>query len=228
MMDPALEAHLAGGLTTVCHCWSIERSDGMVLGFTDHDNDLAFDGVDFAADTGLTARAIERDAGLSVDNSEAVGAFSAASLDPDDIKAGRYDGARVSCWLVNWSDIDQRHTLFAGHLGEITHNGQVFQAELRGLSERLNQDQGRQYRPTCGAVLGDGACGFDVTAPGFSGDGVINTVADREVRRITGLDSVSEAWFSRGRIEKISGAGAQLAGWIEADTLDSNDRILTR
>ena len=34
---PALQAHLDGGATTLAWCWRIERSDGVVFGFTDHD-----------------------------------------------------------------------------------------------------------------------------------------------------------------------------------------------
>ena len=44
-MDTGLKAHLETGLTTIAHAWAIERKDGIVLGFTDHDRDLSFDGV---------------------------------------------------------------------------------------------------------------------------------------------------------------------------------------
>ena len=74
--NDALAAHLATGTTTVCHAWAITRGDGVVLGFTDHDRDLSFDGVDFRAGTGLTAMALQQETGLSVDNSEAIGALS--------------------------------------------------------------------------------------------------------------------------------------------------------
>ncbi|NGP18698.1 DUF2163 domain-containing protein [Devosia chinhatensis] len=33
-------AHLAQGETTTAHCWRVLRSDGVVLGFTDHDRAL--------------------------------------------------------------------------------------------------------------------------------------------------------------------------------------------
>ena len=50
-----LAAHIEAGATTLCHCWSLTRRDGLVLGFTDHDRKLSFDGIDFAATTGLEA-----------------------------------------------------------------------------------------------------------------------------------------------------------------------------
>ncbi len=33
----ALQAKLDSGVTTLCRCWIVTRRDGVVLGFTDHD-----------------------------------------------------------------------------------------------------------------------------------------------------------------------------------------------
>ena len=83
-------AHLATGATTVCQCWAVSRRDGVVLGFTDHDRDLAFEGIIFRAASGMTARALQTGTGLAVDNSEAVGALSDASVSEADLMAGRF------------------------------------------------------------------------------------------------------------------------------------------
>lgn len=65
---------------TIARAWAVERRDGLVLGFTDHDRGLGFDGIAFRPDSGLSARALVQGLGLSVDNSEAVGALSDAPL----------------------------------------------------------------------------------------------------------------------------------------------------
>ncbi|MEJ2016982.1 MAG: DUF2163 domain-containing protein [Maritimibacter sp.] len=95
------QAHLDSGNTTLARCWALTRRDGMVLGFTDHDRDLSFDGISFKAETGLTARALAQSTGLSIDNSEALGGLSSAAVTEADITAGRYDGAEVR---VNLND----------------------------------------------------------------------------------------------------------------------------
>ncbi|MGD7473436.1 DUF2163 domain-containing protein, partial [Ralstonia pseudosolanacearum] len=151
----ALSAHLATGATQLCHCWAVTRSDGVTLGFTDHDLALAFDGIRFAPETGLSARALASTTGLSVNNTDAVGALSSDAINEADITAGRYDGAQVRVWLVRWDDVTQRDLRFAGTLGEITRAAGGFQAELRGLTEGLNQPQGLSYLTQCSAVLGD-------------------------------------------------------------------------
>ena len=145
--NSALAAHLASGTTTTCHAWAITRGDGTVLGFTDHDRDLTFDGMTFRAGTGLSAMTLQQGTGLAVDNSEAIGALSDAAIREADIDAGRFDGAAVSAWVVNWADVAARQVIFRGTIGEIRRAGGAFSAELRGLAEALNQPMGRVYQP---------------------------------------------------------------------------------
>ena len=48
-LNPALQAHLDEGTTTLAWCWRITRADGVTFGFTDHDRTLAFDGTELTA-----------------------------------------------------------------------------------------------------------------------------------------------------------------------------------
>ena len=137
-----LAEHLATGITSICRCWSVTRRDGTVMGFTDHDRTLSFDGIDFKAETGMTARAVEQVSGLSVDNSEVIGALVSPAIAEGDIAAGRFDGAEVRAWLVNWLATAERVLLFRGTLGEITRAGGEFRAELRGISRRPSISRG--------------------------------------------------------------------------------------
>lgn len=219
-----LLAHLATGATTVCRAWEVTRKDGQVMGFTDHDGDLTFDGMVFRANTGLTARALQQATGLSVDNSEAVGALTAASVTEDDLMAGRYDGALVRAWLVNWADAAERMLQFSGSFGEIVRSGGAFRAELRGLSEGLNQPQGRSFQKTCSAVLGDRHCRFDLMRPGFGTQRTVELVGDGRIFRFASLDAFPDRWFERGRATMISGQGAGAIGLIKNDRIGFGGR----
>ena len=125
-----------------------------MFGFTDHDEAMRFDGVEFKADTGLTASALQQVTGLAVDNTEAVGALSSDAVTEADINAGRFDEAEVVSWLVNWRDVEMREIQFKGSIGELKRADGAFHAELRGLSEVLNTPVGRVYQKPCQAVLG--------------------------------------------------------------------------
>ncbi|NBB98094.1 MAG: DUF2163 domain-containing protein [Alphaproteobacteria bacterium] len=221
-----LADHLATGTTTIARAWALTRADGASLGFTDHDRDLGFEGVTFRADAGLTARALEQVTGLAVDNSEAVGALRDAGLTESDIMAGRYDGAELTIWEVNWENTAERRVLFRGSLGEITRTGDAFRAELRGLSEALNQQGGRVYHAACSAVLGDGACRFDTSAPGFSAAVALTDQAE-DVLIFAGLDTFAPGWFTHGRITALSGAAEGLVGLIRLDRAEGALRRIT-
>lgn len=222
----ALLAHLALGATTTCQCWSLTRRDGVQLGFTDHDHDLSFDGLTYRASSGMTARALQHGTGLAVDNSEALGALSDSSVSEADLIAGRYDGAEVVNLLVNWQDVSQRMVQFRGSFGEVGRSAGAFRAELRGLSEVLNQVQGQAYQKTCSAVLGDGRCGFDLDQAGFSAEVALTSIEAPGVYRIASLDGIANGWFSRGRIRVLEGPAAGLVGLVKFDQQEATSRRL--
>ena len=225
-LSGAFKAHLASGATSVCRCWAVTRRDGMVLGFTDHDVDLSFNGIAFAADSGLSARALEQTTGLAVDNTEALGILRSSAVNEDDIAAGRYDGAEVVAWLVNWADVSQKLVLFRGTIGEIHRSAGAYQAELRGLSEALNQPQGRIYQKSCGAILGDGACGFDLDGVGYSASVAVEVVRNRKFYEFSGLDGFTDRWFEKGRFIVESGLATGLVGLVKNDRLDGANRVI--
>ncbi len=218
--------HLSSGVTTLCRAWAITRCDGVTFGFTDHDLPLGFEGVSFKPETGLTASALAQSTGLSVDNSEAIGALSDASVTEADIEAGRFDGAEVRYWLVNWSAPDQRWLQFRGTLGELRRSGGAFWAELRGLTDALNQPQGRVYQKPCTAVLGDAACRADVTGPDMRVELAVAAVQDVRLFTWASLPGYAPEWFARGRLDVLNGPGAGLWGSIKRDDTREAGRVI--
>ncbi len=221
-----LYGHLAGGTTTVCRAWAVTRRDGQVLGFTDHDLDLSFDGIAFRARSGVTAKALQQSTGLSVDNSEAVGALSDAALTEADILSGLYDGAEVQVWLVNWADVSDRVQQFRGTLGEIERSGGGFRAELRGQTEALNQPQGLVYQRACSAVLGDARCRFDLNAVGYTDSRAVEVITDRRLFSFTGFATYDDRWFEAGRLVVLSGAAEGQVGVVKNDRLSADGRVI--
>lgn len=227
MIPAELQAHLDGGTTTTCRAWRVTRRDGVVLGFTDHDRDLVIEGVVHRAGSGLTARALQQGTGLAVDNTEAAGALSDAAISEGDLAAGRYDAAEVRIWLVNWAAVAQRAELFRGTLGEVTRLGAEFKAELRGLSEALNQPVGLAYTRDCSAVLGDGRCRFDAMQAGYFADRAVEEVdAARRVFRFADFDGFGDRWFEFGRVEVLDGAALGLVGLVKADRVAGAGRVM--
>lgn len=220
----ALAEHLAGGLTTVCRCWAVTRRDGTVYGFTDHDRALVFDDMVFRADAGLSAKSLVQGSGLSVDNTEALGVLSDSAISEREIEQGRFDGAEVLSWLVNWANVAERKLQFRGSIGEIRRGAGAFHAELRGLTETLNQPQGRVFQRGCAAVLGDAQCGMNLDQAQFSANVIVEDIRDARVFAFADLGAFADRWFERGRVFVTSGAGTGLMGVIKGDRLQGGRR----
>ncbi len=219
-LSPALQAHLESGATTLAWCWRIVRRDGVVLGFTDHDLDLTFDGTTFEAAAGMTASEIRDSVGLSVDNLSVESALSSAFLSDHDLAAGFYDDAKIEIWRVNWMDTSQRVLMRSGSIGEVRRAGHAFSAEIRGLSHYLQQPHGRLYQYTCDANLGDSRCGIDLTAPAYRADVVISTITSLRQFSVTGATAYASDWFTRGLCRVVSGANVGTAIEIKRHTSD--------
>lgn len=225
-MQAAFRAHVETGVTTLCRCWAVTRRDGLRFGFTDHDRDLGFDGMVFRAETGLSAQALQQTTGLSVDNTEALGALSDAGLREAEIEAGRFDGAEVRAWLVNWADVGVRWLQFRGTIGEIRRAGGAFRADLRGLTEALNRPLGRIYQKPCTAVLGDARCGFDLETAGYTAEKAVAAVEAARLFRWDDLAGFEAGWFARGRLVVVSGAAAGLWALIKQDRSEGDVRVI--
>jgi uncharacterized phage protein (TIGR02218 family) len=207
----ALAVSLASGVTTLCNCWKIIRRDGEVLGFTDHDEPLAFDDLTFLAGTGFEGTEIEARLGLAATGSELHGAIADESLRESDLAAGRYDSARVELYLVDWSAPENRLLQRVGEIGEVRREGAAFAAEIRGLAHRFDQERGRLYTASCDAVLGDARCGVDLDDPAFRCEGSVAAANGSHRLQAVALDTFEDGWFSRGNLLWLSGANEGLA-----------------
>ncbi|CAN7573960.1 DUF2163 domain-containing protein [Pararhizobium sp. LjRoot238] len=207
-LPTALAAHLSGDATTMCHCWRVTRRDGVVLGFTEHDHDLSFGGTDFLAASGFQAADSEAASGLSVEAGEVSGGFSSAAISEADVVAGRYDGARVEVFQVNWQAPEQHVLLRVQEIGDVTRAGGAFRAELRRMTHRLDQVQGRIYGRRCDAVLGDGRCTVNLDSPAFRGEGAVAAVLGETRLGVTGLNAAATGFYRYGVFRFASGANA--------------------
>ncbi|HVV63281.1 MAG TPA: DUF2163 domain-containing protein [Pseudolabrys sp.] len=207
----ALQIKLDSGVTTLCHCWLITRNDGVTLGFTDHDEDVVLGGVTCRAGTGLTGSEATQKLGMAVDGSEVSGALSDDALREDDLAGGLYDAAAIEIWLVDWGEPSLNVLLSKGTLGEIRREGASFTAEVRGLSQRLQQDNGRLFTATCTADLGDGRCTIDLTDPEYCGSGTVNVLNSTSSFVASGLFAFQDGWFTGGKLTFTGGANAGLS-----------------
>ncbi|HEY9055558.1 MAG TPA: DUF2163 domain-containing protein [Aurantimonas sp.] len=210
-----LASRLESPATSLAHCWRLTRRDGVVLGFTDHDVALTFAGTRFEAATGLTGGEVEETLGLAAPTREVEGALSSAAIGEADIRAGRFDAARVETFVVDWQNPADFVLMDVAELGEVKHGETGFAAELRGITAQLDRVRGRIYRRRCDAVFGDARCRFPVSDPPYS----IEAVVDGGVGGTVVIDGDlggAPGSFDHGRLAFLDGAAAGLAADIVA------------
>ena len=196
VIPDSLAARL-GGATTLCHCWRLVLRDGSRLGFTDHDRDITFDGLTHLAASGLDASEVETALGFSGVGGEVAGALMAAALTEADLVGGRYDGATLETWLVDWLQPDARVLLDIGAIGEASRSDAAFTVEVRSLAQSFDEPRGRLYQADCSADLGDARCGVALSGPLMRVTALVLSVESASRFKLS-ASGLASGWFSGG------------------------------
>jgi uncharacterized phage protein (TIGR02218 family) len=224
--SPEFQAHIASGATTLCHCWKIIKRNDEVLGFTDHDVALSFDGTDYLPTAGMTPSATMQKAKSNIDTAQIKGWIDDERIAAADIADGQLAGARVELWKVNWRDVAVRVHMRTDLIGEITEKDGVFSAELRSQHTKLNQRQGRLYQRQCNATFGDARCGLDANDPAFSSVCVVTTVKHKNAIVVSGLDARAASWATGGTALWLDGRRKNKRLRIERHQRQNGEDIL--
>ncbi|MCC7546199.1 MAG: DUF2163 domain-containing protein [Burkholderiales bacterium] len=205
--SPGMIAHLGSEVTTLAVCLRIECVDGLVLAVTDHDLPLTIDGLTYEPALDITAVTSASD--MSVGNLDAEGLIDSAGITAQDIETGKYDGAAVEVFEVNWKSPQLgRLQLRRGHIGEAIPEGARWRFEVRDLVQRYTQQIVELTSITCRADLGDARCGAGLEALEVSG--IVQTVTSRRTFTDSARTEV-DGYFDHGKVTFISGLNTGLS-----------------
>lgn len=211
-MPESTRVWFSQSLETVAIWWRLERRDGVTLGFTSHDRDLAFDGLLHRTAPGMVPSAIRRTADFEADSAEVAGALSHDSIREADLAAGRFDGGSIAMGLVDWETLE-RMTLYAGTIGTVGHEGAGFSAELRSVKDLLARQIVPRTAPTCRAEFCAEGCTLSAIA--YTHQATLAAIsADRGAVRVSGGPAAELLAF--GTLRWIDGPEAGLVRRIEA------------
>ncbi len=208
-LTPAMLTHISGEVTNLRTCWKVTLTGGATFCFTDHVEDLTVSGLTYIASTGYTPTTISSNASLAVDNLEVQGVIDSNVLTEEDLQSGLWDFASVEVFQVNYlnlaAGVIRQHR---GKLGEVRMGRAAFVAELRGLSQQMQQTIGDLYTPTCRANLGDAKCGVNLASITVSG--TVSTAAS-QLSFTDPLRAESAGYFDGGLVSWTSGLNTGLA-----------------
>lgn len=212
---PELGDLLSADLTSLAICWQIIRRDGVALGFTTHDRALRIADMAYESAPGISPSAVVASDGLDVDVMDVAGALSADAIRADDLAAGRFDGAAVRIFMVDWQVPDAGQQLLAsGTLGNVEAGSGPdagFVASLRGPTAALSAILVESCSPECRAELGDRRCRVDMR-----GRTRRTTVVASDGRGLTlaGVDVAAADNYREGSLRLLDGPGAGLEAHV--------------
>ena len=199
-----LQAHLELTSTTLSLLWRITRSDNVVMGFTSHDRDIVYNNTTYKASTSFDSSTFESSVGMQVDNLNIASILNSDDITDDDLRRGVYDSARVDIYLINFSSPqDGVAHLFRGFLGETKLTKLGYNAEILGLTSKLETKIGQLYSPLCRVNLGSDAC--KVATSSFTETGQVTSVISRQKFSDSSNTGQEDDWFSQGLITFTSG-----------------------
>lgn len=204
-----------------------DATDGVVLGFTDHDEALTVAGQLYEPASGFSGSEARETLGLAAGSIDLEGALSSDRLREEDISAGLYDGARIETLLVNWRVPTDFAAIRMGTVGKITTSDNRFVAELQGAFHVLDQPGGRYVRRLCDAEVGDPRCGIALATAAFRGTGAVTAVAGIDRLEVSGLGAFADDWFSGGVLAWTGGANAGRKARVVTHSKHGGDVTLT-
>ena len=146
-----LGERLSADVTRLAICWRVVRADGVALGYTTHDRPLQIAGMRYESAPGMTPSAIVSSADLQGDTMDVGGALTSDTITAADLAAGRYDGAAVEIFMVDWQAPDAGRQLLArGHVGSVEAGVDAdsgFVASFRGPTAGLAITAVESYSP---------------------------------------------------------------------------------
>lgn len=149
-------------VTSLAYGWRLERSDGVTLGFTSHDQDIWHDGLLLRASPGLKPTSVVENLGLESDGLDVHGALTSDAIRAEDLAAGRWDGAYLEIFLLDWQQPElEPHLLACGELGSVSFSGDAFEAAFLGQKQVFARSVAPHTSPSCRARFCDAACGLN-------------------------------------------------------------------
>jgi uncharacterized phage protein (TIGR02218 family) len=231
----ALQTHLQGSVLTTAVMVKVIRADGTILGLTTSNVNLTFAGILYEAMDSIAASQLRQSASTGVDNVEILGALQSARITDTDLLAGKYDGAALELFVVNYTDnpIINRVLLVTGSIGEVIFSEGQYRADFRSLSQRLQQKIAELTSATCRVrALFNAQCfvggtnfqgGF--TAASFQHDNaVVASVQSQQV--VTFVDAAGTGQYDYGRVLWRTGNNTGLALEVKQSFLISGQMQL--
>lgn len=218
-ISTSFQTHLESEVQTVALCWKIQRKDGTIYRYTDHDAAIVYDGSTYTPIDSGSPSNYRQNAALSPANIDFNMVFGTGSGRDAEIRAGLFDYAEMWTFKINWADPSTTSgivKLAYGRLGEVEIKDNQARIELRSLTQLLSVPIGRIYTPECNASLGDVRCTIATSSTSYTKTGTVSAITDNRIFTVSGAAAGQvDKFFNYGKITFTSGSNNAVAIQIE-------------
>jgi uncharacterized phage protein (TIGR02218 family) len=198
---------LAAEVLTMNTCILITRVDTTVFAWTDCDQALTVAGQTYLPADGYAPSSNLGKADFSVDNMEVIGFLDSPAITEADVMQGKWDYASFRIFMVNRNNIaNGTYEMRYGWLGQVKIDAPgKYTAEVRGLSQSIQNTIGDLITPLCRYKLGDSRCTVNLATFTFSS--TVTSVSSTQQFTATGLTQAT-GYFSNGTMKWTTGNNA--------------------
>ena len=219
-------------LARIATLWSIFRTDGTTLRFTDANEPLDFGGATYDPTSGMMSGSTRAQSGLKENSLSAYGAISSDRITAEDLSAGRYRDARVEVVLIDWrypfAAPLHRETFW---IADVECDDAKWKADPVGIAQRLEESVGNLSTADCPYRLGDDDCKKDISADMIDDVEVVGVSSEYREFDAASTDisaSYVDDYFRWGTIEWLTGSNVGLESEVKKYTSGSRRFVLTQ
>jgi uncharacterized phage protein (TIGR02218 family) len=199
-------------MPTTTFCYQLTRLDGRVFAYTSLDMPITIDGITHLPNNSLNQSAVEKSTALRADNLDIQGILDDEAITRDDILTGKFDGARVDIFSVNYLQPTTKRYLLSGSIRELRLQGGSFVAEINTFAQKLEQVRGAVYSPACRVKkLGDALCRVRLAAHQHT----LSVATILDARRFTHISPLADAYFQNGTLLWLTGSNTGVEAAIK-------------
>lgn len=212
--------------------WKVTPAYGTALRLTSHDVELTIHGEVYTPMGGADPSTARRQGQLREHDREFRGVITSDRFTAADLIAGRWNGANVTEYLLDWSlGWADEFRITTYRIAELSFDGTLWRASSVGLVQYLRGARGDIYGRHCrhewGVVRPDGD-GCPVVAATFTQSGVVATGfgdGGKKVQiRASGLSgSFADGYFALGKLAVTTGANAGQVRDVKRYTLATRE-----
>jgi uncharacterized phage protein (TIGR02218 family) len=151
--------HLNSDILTLALCWKISTKTGLIIAYTNHDNELMIDNILYKPGINISNNSLNHHANINNEQFRSYAKIENINISELDIINGILDDAEVTICLVNYQDVAECNiVLKSGNISKVKLLDGNILLEIRSLKSLLNIGVNKNFSKKCRAEFGGSLC----------------------------------------------------------------------